>query len=60
MSNERLENIEKMVTEIYRHLGLDGKKPLSINQVRIDSEKKILKWKAKKFKQENECATPTR
>jgi hypothetical protein len=60
LAETRLENIEKMLVEIYNHLGLSGVRPLSINQVRVDSEKKILKWKAKRLKGEHERATSTR
>ena len=60
IEQQRIENIEKMISEIYNHLGLNGQRPLSINQVRIDSQKKILKWKEKKLKQGHECETSSR
>lgn len=37
-----------MVKEIYHHLGLDGKRPLSIDQLQRDAQKDILKWREKK------------
>jgi hypothetical protein len=40
IEQQRIENIEKMVSEIYNHLGLNGQRSLSINQVRIESQKK--------------------
>ena len=60
IEQQRIENIEKMVSEIYNHLGLTGQRPLSINQVRIESQKKILKWKEKRLKEGHECETSSR
>lgn len=37
-----------MVKEIYHHLGLDGQRPLSIDQLQRDAQKDILKWREKK------------
>jgi hypothetical protein len=46
----------QMVTEMYHHLGLDGKRPLSLSSIQKQSEEKILKWKAKSLKKDHECA----
>jgi len=37
-----------MITEIYRHLGLDGQRPLSFNAIKDEAQKNILKWKNKR------------
>ncbi|MGP8153951.1 MAG: hypothetical protein ACLQBQ_07410 [Smithella sp.] len=39
-----------MITEIYHHLGLDGQKPISIIQVRVDAQKDVLKFQEKRRK----------
>lgn len=39
-----------MIKEIYHHLGLDGQRLLSLNQVQEDAKKNILKWKDKRFR----------
>lgn len=53
--NQELE-LYKMVSEIYHHLGLSGQKPLSINQVSLEAQKNILKWREKKSMKGNERA----
>jgi len=40
----------RMVTEIYHHLGLDGSKPISINDVKIQAQKDVLRFQEKKRK----------
>ncbi len=37
-----------MVMEIYHHLGLDGQRPISFNNVKDEAQKDILKWKNKR------------
>lgn len=44
-----------MVKEIYHHLGLDGKQPLTLNAIQKQSEEKVLKWKSKQLKRGHEC-----
>lgn len=39
-----------MVKAIYNHLGIDGRKPVDINQVRKQAEKDVLKYAEKKRK----------
>ena len=53
---QRIENIEKMVSEIYHHLGLDGQRPLSIASVQQEAQKNVLKWKSKRLMKGHECA----
>jgi hypothetical protein len=50
IEQQRIENIEKMISEIYNHLGLNGERPLSINQVQHAAQKDILKWRLKQVK----------
>jgi len=53
IEKQRIENIEKMISEIYNHLGLNGQRPLSINQVQLEAQKDILKWRLKQVKKED-------
>ena len=40
----------KMITEIYNHLGLDGRRPLSLNNLQEEAKNNILKWKDKRLR----------
>jgi len=53
IEQQRIENIEKMVSEIYNHLGLNGERPLSINHVQLEAQKDILKWRLKQVKKKD-------
>ena len=53
IEKQRIENIEKMISEIYNHLGLNGQRPLSINQVQLEAQKDILKWRLKQVKKKD-------
>jgi len=53
IEQQRIENIEKMISEIYNHLGLNGERPLSINQVQLEAKKDILKWRLKQVKKKD-------
>ena len=48
MTNVEEQKLFIMVTEIYRHLGLDGQRPLSFNSIKEEAQKNILKWKNKR------------
>lgn len=39
-----------MVKAIYNHLGIDGRKPVDINEIRKDAEKDVLKFAEKRKK----------
>ncbi len=56
MEDVKMEEMYKIVKEMYHHLGLDGKKPLSLSSIQKQSEEKILKWKTKSLKKDHECA----
>jgi len=43
-----LQSLYKMTKEIYHHLGLDGQRPISFNNVKAEAQKDILKWKNKR------------
>lgn len=45
----------KMVMEIYHHLGLDGQRPLSLNSIKEEAQKNILKWKNKRRRENHVC-----
>jgi hypothetical protein len=53
IEQQRIENIEKMISEIYNHLGLNGERPLSINHVQLEAQKDILKWRLKQVKKKD-------
>lgn len=56
MTDTEERQLFQMVKEIHHHLGLDGKKPLSLSSIQKQSEEKVLKWKAKSLKRGYECA----
>jgi len=43
-----IQSLYKMTKEIYHHLGLDGQRPISLNNVKDEAQKDILKWKNKR------------
>lgn len=47
----------RMVREIYHHLGLDGRKIVSIKSVQKQAQKDVLKWKEKQSMKGHERAT---
>jgi hypothetical protein len=53
---ERIERIEKMLSEIHHHLGLDGQRPLSMSSISQEAEKNVLKWRSKRLMKGHECA----
>ncbi len=61
MNEPETKELFYMIKAIYHHLGLDGKRPLSINHIKEDVQKNILKWQSKKInRQGHERETPTR
>ncbi len=44
------QDLIKMIKEIYHHLGLDGQRPLSLNSIKEEAQKNILKWKNRRSK----------
>lgn len=61
ISDADFQELYNMTKAIYHHLGLDGKKPLSINQLQKNVAVDILKWREKKSnKQRHERETPKR
>jgi len=53
---DQLDRIEKMLVEIYKHLGLSGQRPFSFNQLQEDVKKDILKRREKKAMKGHERA----
>jgi hypothetical protein len=51
---ERIGHIEQMVSEIYHHLGLDCRKVVSIQTVKEQARKDVLKWQDKRIKMRHE------
>lgn len=45
---EIMQTLLKMTKEIYHHLGLDGQRPLSFDNVKEEAQKNILKWKIRR------------
>lgn len=56
LTNAESRELYEMVKAIHHHLGLDGKKPLSLSSIQKQSEEKILKWKNKSLKRDHERA----
>lgn len=48
LSDVEEKKLLNMVTEIYHHLGLDGQRPISFNNVKDEAQKDIMKWKNKR------------
>lgn len=43
-----LRSLYIMTKEIYHHLGLDGQRPMSFNNVKDEAQRNILKWQDRK------------
>lgn len=52
MIPEKQQEMYDMVKAIYKHLGIDGRKPTDINQVRKEAEKDVLKFAEKRKKKD--------
>lgn len=48
LTEKEEQNLIRMVTEIYHHLGLDGQRPISFSTVKEEAQKNILRWKDKR------------
>jgi len=55
-----LERIERKLDAIIHHLGIDGKKIVSMKSVREQAQKDVLRWKEKQLKKEHVGETPER
>jgi hypothetical protein len=44
-----------MIMEIYHHLGLDGQRPFSFNNIKAEAQENILKWKNKRGRNNHVC-----
>jgi hypothetical protein len=55
LTDKEQAHMYQMVKEIYHHSGIDGIRPVSFETIQKEAERKVLAWKAKQLKKENEC-----
>jgi len=58
MTEADLQEMFRMVKEIHSHLGLDGRKIVSMQAVKEQARKDVLKWREKKSIRRHERETP--
>jgi hypothetical protein len=57
LTTQEQRELFQMVKELYHHLGLDGERPQSINHLREEAKKDVLKWQERQAKKKHERET---